>query len=281
MLGAIIGDIVGSPYEFNNIKTTVFHLFSRKSYYTDDTILTIAICDAVLKDIPFKDSLIWWANRYPSPYGDYGGLFRRWLCSDENEPYGSFGNGSAMRVSSIGWLYNSLVEVLIQAENSAIVTHNHPEGIKGAQATAAAIYMSRTGSSKQQIRNYIQEMFGYDLSRSIDKIRPHYTFDGSCQGTVPEAILCFLESTDFESAIRLAVSLGGDSDTLACITGSIAESYYQHIPLWMIRHAVKLLPYDIWLVLYEFSKATRQKNDTIPYFFFNWENIKRKFTQRP
>lgn len=280
MLGAIIGDFIGSPYEFNNIKTTDFPLFSKKSFYTDDTILTIAVCDAILKGISFRDSLIWWANRYPSPYGDYGGSFRRWFESDVHLPYGSYGNGSAMRVSSIGWLFDTMKEITQKAEQSAVVTHNHPEGIKGAIAVARGIFMARTGESKESIKKTIEGSFKYDLSRTTTDIRKTYSFDDTCQGSVPEAFICFLESRDYESAVRLAVSIGGDSDTIACITGGLAEAYYKHIPFWIIRHVTEKLSYDMWLVLYEFLCLTKYKNKERPFFFFRWENLKRKFLSR-
>lgn len=163
MLGAITGDFIGSPYEFNNVKTTEFPLFSKKSFYTDDTILTIDVCDAILKGLSFRDSLVWWANRYPSPYG---GSFRRWMEADDHSPYGSFGNGSAMRVSSVGWLYDTAEQVDRMAEQSDAITHNHPEGIKGALAVALAIFMARTGESKEVIKKRIEGSFGYDLSRT-------------------------------------------------------------------------------------------------------------------
>lgn len=276
MLGAIIGDFIGSPYEFNNIKTTEFPLFSKKSFYTDDTILTIAVCDAILKDLSFEDSLVWWANRYPSPYGDYGGSFRRWVEADDHSPYGSFGNGSAMRVSSVGWLYDTAEQVTRIAEQSASITHNHPEGIKGAIAVALAIFMARTGESKDIIKKKIEGAFEYDLSRTTTQIRKTYSFDDSCQGSVPEAFICFLESQNYESAVRLAVSIGGDSDTIACIAGAVAEAYYGHIPAWIVRHVIRKLPYDMWLVLYEFLQGTKAKNQCRPYFFFRWEDLRRK-----
>jgi ADP-ribosylglycohydrolase len=227
MLGAIIGDIVGSVYEWNNIKTKDFPLFRKDCFFTDDTVMTIAVADALLKGgavDDFIDSMKRFGKLYPDE--GYGGYFRRWLFSDSREPYNSFGNGSAMRVSPCGWFAESLEEAEDLAERSAAVTHDHPEGIKGAQATAAAIYLARVGKTKDEIKDYIERRYCYDLSRTLDEIRPGYTFDGSCQGTVPEAIIAFLESTRFEGAIRNAISLGGDSDTLAAITGSIAEAAY-------------------------------------------------------
>ena len=223
MLGAIIGDIVGSVYEWDNIKTKDFPLFSEKGSFTDDTVMTIAVADALMKGgtpDEFIDSMKEIGRQYPN--SGYGGGFSNWLFSDDREPYNSWGNGSAMRVSPCGWVAKSLDEAEALAEKSASVTHNHPEGIKGAQATAAAIYLARTGTKKDKIKEYIESNYGYDLRRTLDEIRPVYRFNESCQETVPEAIIAFLESTDFEDAFRNAISLGGDSDTLAAITGSIA-----------------------------------------------------------
>jgi len=236
MLGAAIGDTVGSVYEFNNIKSTQFPFFSPGCNFTDDTIMTFAVADWLLRDpghthTELEKSFVDFAERFPCPMGGYGGGFSNWLFSmDTRQPYNSWGNGSAMRVSAVGWACDTLEETLRVAELSASITHNHPEGIKGAQATAAAIFMARNGKSKAEIKEYVEQTFGYDLIRTCDQIRPTYKFEPGCQGTVPEAIIAFLESTDFESAIRLAVSLGGDSDTLACITGGIAEAFYGSIP---------------------------------------------------
>ena len=227
MLGAIIGDIVGSVYEWNNIKTKEFPLFSEKCHFTDDTVMTIAVADAILNGATpddFIDSFSRFGSLYPD--ADFGGSFRKWLMSRHKAPYNSWGNGSAMRVSPCAWFADSLEEAEKLAEISAAVTHNHPEGIKGAKATAAAIYLARVGRTKPEIKDYIETIYGYDLNRTLDEIRPSYSFDESCQGTVPEAIIAFLESKGFEDAIRNAISLGGDSDTLAAITGSIAEAAY-------------------------------------------------------
>ena len=227
MLGAIIGDIVGSVYEWNNIKTKDFPLFGEKCFFTDDTVMTIAVAEALLKgatEDDFVDSMKKFGRMYPS--AGYGARFKGWLNSEERQPYNSYGNGSAMRVAPCGWFADSLDEAESLAERSASVTHNHPEGIKGAQATAAAIYQARKGVEKDLIKEYIEKKYGYNLSRSLDDIRPGYRFDVSCQGTVPEATIAFLESNNFEDAIRNAISLGGDSDTLTAITGSIAEAYY-------------------------------------------------------
>ena len=227
MLGAVIGDIVGSVYEWNNIKTKDFPLFSEKCFFTDDTVMTIAVADALLNGGTtdnFIDSMKAIGRQYPN--SGYGGNFNRWLFSDDRAPYNSYGNGSAMRVSPCGWFAGSLEEAETLAERSAAVTHDHPEGVKGAQATAAAIYLARTGTKKDKIKAHIENKHGYNLGRTLDDIRPIYRFNESCQETVPEAIIAFLESKDFEDAIRNAISLGGDSDTLAAITGSIAEAAY-------------------------------------------------------
>ncbi len=239
MLGAIIGDIVGSRFEHAGIKSKEFDLFNRQSVFTDDTVHTIAVADSLLHKAPYKEKFREYFQLYPN--AGYGGRFRRWARSPRPVPYGSYGNGSAMRVSPIGWLYNTLEEVLEEALHSAEVTHNHPEGIRGAQATAAAVYYARQNADKEAIKNYIEENFGYNLSSTLDDIRPAYSYDVSCQGSVPQAMIAFLESTDFEDAIRNAVSLGGDSDTQACIAGSIAEAYYGEIPEGLAKEALSRL----------------------------------------
>ena len=236
MLGAIAGDIIGKPYEFHNIKTTDFPLFSEKSRFSDDTVMTIAVAqglrqglgDPEASRVAVIDALHAYGAWYPR--AGYGGRFGQWLEENEREPYNSWGNGSAMRVSAAAWLYDDLTTVEQYAEISAAVTHNHPEGIKGAQAVAAAIFLARTGADKAQIQTYITSRYGYDLDFTLDTIRPTYTFDVSCQGSVPQAIRAFLEGTGFENAVRLAVSIGGDSDTIAAITGSIAEAYHGDVP---------------------------------------------------
>jgi len=232
MLGAIAGDIIGSIYEWKNIKIKYFPLFSSKSEFTDDTVLTVAVADAILNNKDnnkdYVSNFKTYYRRYPG--AGYGGMFHQWARSDRSEPYNSWGNGSAMRVSPVGFAFDTLDQVLLEAKKSAEVTHNHPEGIKGAQATAAAVFLGRTDHSKDQIKSYIESEFGYDLSQILDQIRPTYKFNESCQGTVPQAITAFLESTDFEDAIRNAVSLGGDTDTLTCITGGIAEAFYGGVP---------------------------------------------------
>jgi len=238
MIGAIAGDIIGSVYEQNQIKTKDFPLFHPQCRFTDDTVLTIAVADAILTGRPYEQSVREIGQRYPR--AGYGGTFIGWLHSDHPQPYNSWGNGSAMRVSPVGFACSTADEVLIEAEKTAQFSHNHPEGIKGAQATALAVFLARTGYTRDEIRGQISQRFGYNMDRTVDDIRPTYSFDVSCQGTVPEAIIAFLDSTSYEDAVRNAVSLGGDSDTLACITGGIAEAFYQDIPVG-IRAKVKEL----------------------------------------
>jgi ADP-ribosylglycohydrolase len=240
MLGAMIGDIVGSVYEWHNIKTKDFPLFSNRCFFTDDTVLTAATAQAILSGIDFVEAYQDFSRRYPSR--GYGGNFSRWIWAEDPQPYNSWGNGSAMRVSPVGFAYNDLETVLAEARQSAQVTHDHPEGIKGAQSTALSILMSRQGASKGEIKQKIIERFGYDLDRTLDEIRPGYKFDVSCQGSVPEAIIAFLESDDFEDAIRNAISLGGDSDTIACITGGIAEAFYGGVPQTIKDKGMSFLP---------------------------------------
>ena len=228
ILGTIAGDVIGSVYEFNNTRTTDFPLFKRETTFTDDTVMTIAIADAILHNKDFAQTILDYGKRYPNR--GYGTSFFKWLAHDTPAPpYNSWGTGSAMRVSAVGFAYNDLDKVLKKAEKTAVVTHNHPEGIKGAQATAAAIFLARTGKNKAEIKAYIEQKFGYDLDFTLDEIRPTFPFDESCQGTVPQSIVAFLESTDYDSAIRLAISLGGDSDTIACITGGIAIAFYKEM----------------------------------------------------
>ena len=252
MLGAIIGDIVGSVYEFSNIKTKDFPLFSKKSVFTDDTVMTAAVAEGLLNGgrvHNYVDAMKRLGREHPK--AKYGQMFFIWLFANDSKPYNSWGNGSAMRVSPVGWLFNSLEITEIAAEVSAAVTHNHPEGIKGAQATAASIFLAKNGKSKDEIKTYIETKYDYNLTRTLDEIRPAYKYDISCQGTVPEAIIAFLESVDFEDAIRNAISLGGDSDTLAAITGSIAEAAYG-VPDEIRNRAISLLDlplsdvYDRW-----------------------------------
>jgi ADP-ribosylglycohydrolase len=231
MLGGIIGDICGSIYEWRNRKTEnpdEIDLVNPKCHFTDDSVLTLAVADACLGRKDYRSVLKDWGLRYFD--AGYGGAFRQWLQREDGGAYNSWGNGSAMRVGPVGWVFGTLEETLGEARRSAEVTHNHPEGVKGAQAVAAAIFLARSKCSKAKIKDYVEKSFGYDLNRSLSEIRPGYKFDVSCQGSVPEAFIAFLESRDFAHAVRLAISIGGDSDTIACITGSIAEAYYQEIP---------------------------------------------------
>lgn len=263
MHGAILGDIIGSSYEFDRgNKTKDFPLFSRNSKFTDDSVMTLAVADAFLSLLPettdedIRRQLIQSMQTYGQkyPYAGYGGMFRRWLKAPNPQPYGSYGNGSAMRVSSAGWLFDNLETVRHMARLSAEVTHNHPEGIKGAEATASAIYLARTGSTKAEIKAYIEANFHYDLSRTCDEIRPTYHHVESCQETVPEAITAFLEGESFEDVIRTAVSLGGDCDTLTCIAGSIAEGYYG-VPEELKQQCRERLPENLRKVLQRFEET--------------------------
>ena len=263
MYGAILGDIIGSPYEFDRgNKSKDFPLFSRNSKITDDSVMTLAVADAFLSLLPettdedircqLIQSMQTYGRKYP--YAGYGGMFRRWLKDPNPQPYGSYGNGSAMRVSSAGWLFDNLETVRHMARLSAEVTHNHPEGIKGAEATASAIFLARTGSTKAEIKTYIEANFHYVLSRTCDEIRPAYRHVESCQETVPEAITAFLEGNSFEDVIRTAVSLGSDCDTLTAIAGSIAEGYYG-VPEELKQQCQEKLPEDLRKVLRRFEKT--------------------------
>jgi ADP-ribosylglycohydrolase len=253
VLGAIAGDIIGSVYERHPIKTTEFPLFQSRSRFTDDTVLTVAIASSILEKKDYEASLRAFGRKYPD--AGYGGAFFNWLFDPESGPYHSWGNGAAMRVSPVGFAFGTLEAVLREAKNTAAVSHNHPEGIKGAQAAALAVFLARTGADKNQIKREITKRFGYDLSRTLDEIRPQYRFDISCQGTVPEAITAFLESTDYEDAVRKAVSLGGDSDTLACITGGIAHAFYQEIPPKIVMEVRGRLPKEFLSIIDRFSDA--------------------------
>lgn len=260
MYGAILGDMIGAPYEFDRgRKTKVFPLFISDSQFTDDTVMTLAVAEALMdsrgsSDDGIRAALIEkmqkWGRRYP--HAGYGGMFAQWLRTPSPRPYGSYGNGSAMRVSAAGWLYDTLEETRRIARLTAEVTHNHPEGIKGAEATAAAIFLARTGEDKERIRAYITEQFGYDLSRTCDEIRPAYHHVESCQQTVPEALTAFLEGTSFEDVIRTAVSLGGDCDTLTCIAGGVAEAFYG-VPEELKAECRARLPQDLLEVLDRFG----------------------------
>ncbi len=252
MLGAIIGDIVGSRFEFNNTNKTDFKLFTSECSFTDDTICTIAIADAILRSVSFEQSLLEWCRKYPNPKGAYGCSFSQWINSKTPTPYGSFGNGSAMRVSPCGYL-STRQDVLISARKSAECTHNHPEGIKGAECIADCIYLARKEKNIKLIIELVEDVYGYNISQTCDEIRQTNSFNETCQITVPQAIVCFLESTDFESAIRLAISIGGDSDTIAAITGCIAEAYYG-IPQHIQDKAWEYLPKEMQEVVTQFKQ---------------------------
>ena len=280
MLGAITGDTIGSAYEFHNTKDYNYTLFLSESNYTDDSVMTMAVAHWLLTDPEhtyqkLEEAMVLFAEKCPCPMGGYGTGFYYWLFRPRQlrpfddrygaspyasrtgrHSYGSFGNGSAMRVSAVGWFFDTLEETERVAAISAAITHNHPEGIKGAQATAAAIFLARTGKTKEEIRDYIEKTYGYDLHKTWEYWHPIYHWESSCQGTVPQAIIAFLDSTDFEDAIRKAVSLGGDSDTLACITGGIAEAFYKDIPKEIIDQTMKHLPRIFKEILSKFKSTT-------------------------
>ena len=228
MLGAIAGDFIGSRFEARPTKSKEFSLLSAENRITDDSVLTIAVADCLMQGLPYDQTLRHYYHRYP--FAGYGGMFQTWANSEDMGPYQSFGNGSAMRVSPVGWLGASSDQVLAEAKKSAEVTHNHPEGIKGAQAVALGIFLARQSLSRKKIKEEIQERFGYDLTGTLERIRPGYRFDVTCQGSVPQAFIAFLEAGDYEDAVRNAVSLGGDADTQACIAGALAEAFFGPVP---------------------------------------------------
>lgn len=250
MLGAIAGDIIGSVYEHAPIKSKDFPLFHPQARFTDDSVLTVATAAAIVIGRSYSTMTREIGRRYPD--AGYGGNFRQWLFSGEKKPYNSWGNGAAMRVSPVGFAFNNENDVLREAAASAAITHNHPEGIKGAEATALAVFLARQKLSKEDIRKEIGRRFGYHLDRTVDAIRPEYSFDVSCQGTVPEAIIAFLDSDSWEDAVRNAVSLGGDSDTLACITGGIAEAWYGSVPVEVQEQVFARLPDDLAEIMQQF-----------------------------
>lgn len=253
LLGAICGDIIGSWYEFCSTKKVDFELFTDQSRFTDDTVCSIAVADALMNGNDFVGKLKYWCRKYPR--AGYGGNFNWWFRQDSPQPYNSWGNGSAMRVSAVGAFAKSTDDTLTLAQESAIVSHNHPEGIKGAQATALAINLALKGCTKEEIRTQIETRFGYDLKRKYIDIQPRYTFDVSCQGSVPEAIIAFLESSDFESAIRMAVAYGGDADTQAAIVGGISAAYYGTIPEYILKECLSRLPHDIIDIIVKFNQV--------------------------
>ena len=264
MYGAILGDIIGCPYEFDQgDKTKDFPLFVKRSSFTDDSVMTVAVAEALMDSMGKSDeehraalvaSMQKWGRKYPN--AGYGGRFIGWLFEDDPRPYNSWGNGSAMRASAAGWLYASFDETWKKARLTAEVTHNHPEGIKGAECTAAVIWLARNGKSKEEIRKIVEDTFGYDLSRTCDEIRPGYRHVESCQETVPEAVTAFLEGNDFEDVIRTAVSLGGDCDTLTCIAGSMAEAFYG-VPEELKEECWKRITPEMREVLERFEKAVK------------------------
>ena len=266
MYGAILGDMIGSPYEFDmSGKTKDFPLFVPGSRFTDDTVMTVAVAEALMDTLgkgeeellrALAESMQRWGRRYPN--AGYGGRFIRWLASPDPKPYHSWGNGSAMRVSAAGWLFGTLEETRRAAVRTAMVTHDHPEGIKGAEAAASAVFLARTGAGTGEIRDYIARQFGYDLDRTCDEIRPGYSFDVSCQGTVPEAVIAFLEAENFEDNLRTAVSLGGDCDTLTCISAAIGEAFWG-VPEELKAECRKRLPKDMLRVLDRFTRATGER----------------------
>ena len=264
MIGSIIGDIVGSVYEFtpNNIKTKQFEFFNPNGSYTDDSILTFATADWLLHGGEVAHYYSKYGEKYPWPMGGYGGGFKLWLVRSirhqDYRPYNSCGNGSAMRVGPVGWAFDTIEEILAKAKESAECTHNHPEGIKGAQATALAIMMARHGCDKNEIRSEIEKRFEYDLQFTCEQIRPAYTWGGTCQDSVPQAIVAFLDGEDYEDSIRNAISIGGDSDTIGCITGSIAEAYFG-VPADLRNSAMNYLPEEFQSIISEFENKFGNK----------------------
>lgn len=268
MIGAIIGDIVGSRFEFNNYRATDFELFTEESTFTDDTVCTIAVAHWLLVSSErgvtsaerFATMLKKWCNKYPNE--SYGARFSQWIASPAKQPapYNSFGNGAAMRISPVGDYFSSLDDTLHYSDMVTGVTHNHPEGIKGARAIAEAIFLARKGVGKDEMKSTIERTYGYDLSASCQTIRAHNQFDETCQVTVPQAIVAFLESRDFEDAIRLAVSIGGDSDTIAAITGGLAEVYYKDIPPEFVDEVKERLPQEMQKILRDFYLSLSAKD---------------------
>ena len=255
MFGAILGDIIGSRFEFDRGgKTKDFELITDECEWTDDTVMTVAVADALLSSRDLSASLRDWAVRYP--FAGYGSMFCRWLEDESMGPYNSCGNGSAMRVSAAGWLFDSMVETRLAARYTALVTHNHPEGVKGAECTAAVIFMGRTGVPKEEIKQYVINEFGYDLSESLDELRARHEHVETCQDSMPKALASFFEGRDFEDVVRNAVSLGGDTDTLGAIAGAMAEGMYD-IPEELQAECLKRLPEDMREVVEEFYSRIR------------------------
>jgi ADP-ribosylglycohydrolase len=252
MIGALAGDIIGSVHEGTMVKSKEFPLFIPESCFTDDTVLSVALASAIDRGGDYASSLRLWGRRYPD--ARYGARFRDWLLRDEAPAYSSFGNGSAMRVSPVGWAFHELDTVLSEARKTAEVTHNHLEGIKGAQAVAGAVFLARTGGSKESIRDFLESTFGYDCSSSLEDVRTRSEFDVTCQGTVPAAAVAFLAADDFEDAVRNAVSLGGDADTLACIAGALAEAFFGGVPALIQQEVTSRLDSTIRSVVQSFAR---------------------------
>lgn len=252
MIGAIAGDIIGSVHEMSFLKRMNFELFQKNSRFTDDTVMTMAVAKSILERSSYCDNLHDFGNRYPDR--GYGGMFRKWLTKDDKLPYDSWGNGGAMRVSPVGFAFNNIKLVLEEAEYSSNPTHNHAEGVKGSKAIAACVFLARTGNSKANIKKYIEKEIGYNLKGSISAIRKNYKMDVSSAGSVPPAIIAFLESTSLENAIRLAVSLGGDADTQACMAGAIAQAYYKEIPEEIYTKTMACLSDEFKIILSNFEK---------------------------
>ncbi len=252
IMGTIAGDVIGSVYEWHNVKTTDFPLYTSRSTFTDDTILSVAVADCIVNEKDFAKTIWEYGNQYPGR--GFGGRFKKWLASENPSPYDSFGNGSAMRVSPVGFAFKDIETVLEVAKQSAVVSHSHAEGVKGAQAVAAAVFLAHQGQTKADIKTYITTTFAYDINFTLDEIRPNYKFDVTCQGSVPQAIVAFLESSDYENAIRLAISIGGDSDTIAAITGGIAAAFYKEIPSEIYDFATSKLPDNFIKILNQFEE---------------------------
>lgn len=283
MLGALVGDIIGSIYEFQNVKSMDFDLFTPWSTYTDDSVMTLAVAKWLIEDKEHtKHHLISCmqelGRRYPK--AGYGGNFEWWLRQDDPQPYKSWGNGAGMRVSPVGLYANSLEEALYLAEVTASVSHNHPEGIKGAKAIAASVFLCKTGKSKEEIKNYVQLSFGYNLKRTISEIRPNYYFDVSCQGSVPEAIIAFLEGNSFEEVIRLAISIGGDSDTIGCMAGAIAACIYP-IPEEITEECNSILTDDLRAIKDAFiEKIFEQELRREPDIIWNMDDVEHPIVSK-
>lgn len=255
MLGAIAGDIIGSVYEWRPAQRIDFPLFSPASTFTDDSVLTVATAEKLLTEKGYADLYRRYGRRYPD--AGYGGRFKSWIFDAEMGPYNSYGNGSAMRIAPVGWAFDALEETLAEAERSARPTHDHPEGIRGAQAVAGAMFMARDGRSKEEIRRWLGERFHYDMERTAAEIRPRYGFDVTCQGSVPEALIAFLEADSFEAAVRNAVFLGGDADTQGAIAGAVAEAFFGGVPAPIARETVRRLDHALAQIVSRFRKRFR------------------------